>query len=126
MLVSRVSPAVNNSNIVPTKVNTKRTGANPSFGIILDQDAGRLIREELSELDRYCFRQMFDRIERIFKSDSDDFVRWSDAVWEKMLERAQQLHEWRRAKFEDPTIPMPISMKLFSWDWESIGEKKAA
>lgn len=127
MFVSRVSPVSNSSNIVPTRVSTKRKcSPNPSFGIRLGQKTGRLVREQLSEHERHFFSQMIDQAARNFEGDSENLAFWTDCVWSKMVGRALQLRSWRRELRRDPATPMPISLSYYSWDWNWNGGKKAA
>lgn len=130
MLVSRVLPkATNNGNIVPTKVNTKRTGANPSFGFMYKPHTAKLIKEYLLPHEAHLFDQMMMHAVIMTDPANDALLKFNtDMVCKQAILRALQLRKWCRAKREDSNIPMPIALNLFAWNWNWGGSpiRKAA
>lgn len=116
MLVSRVSSVKSNSsNIVPTRVATRKTGANPSFGVYFFEEIGRVVKEFLPPHEEHLYNQMMSHA--IIMSGPDTVKRNTDLVCILTAKRAFQLRDWHRAKVKDPTIPMPIDPRLFAWPW---------
>lgn len=115
MLVSRVSQVNYNTGIVPTRVSTKRTNSNPSFGVYFFEEIGKVVREHLPSNESHLYNQMMQHA--VLMSGPDTVKRNTDLVCVLTAKRAFQLREWHRALQKDPTTPMPIDPKLFAWPW---------
>ena len=92
MLVSRVLPAVsNNGNIVPTRVNTKRTGANPSFGYLPSKRAQKLLSFLPLRIRKEIYEPLLLDASSKHPEYSQEGKKATDAVWALMLKVAWKI-----------------------------------
>ena len=115
MLVSRVS-SVNYRNIVPTRVSTKRTASNVSFGKITPEESAELSRlfrvfpglmhlgdRVMKSLERVVIKTS-EGIENAAEGFSEEASSIRDAMLRKLIDRGHQKENWMYRRNLSPTV----------------------